>query len=359
MKSHHHPTKKPVNWITIIWILHLHSIMKEISHVFESLKPTDPVVINMHQKPDPDAMGSALGLYHFIKKLGNPVVVISPTNWADFLKWMPGIEDVIDFESKGELARKYLSSAKWLFSLDYNHFNRTRYMEGFLIQMECKKVLIDHHREPQTECFDYGYSEITKSSTSEMVYDFILMSGKKELIDQDIAACLYAGVMADTGSFRFSSTSPDTHKMIAELQAYDINHPKIHSNVYDNFQENRLRFIGHVLLNRMEVLYEHNAAIIAIPKSDILKFHIKTGETEGLVNYPLTIQGIEMSALLIDRDEERKWSFRSRETFDCNTFARKYFEGGGHFNAAGGRSLLSVEDNISYFKKSLAEFKSL
>jgi phosphoesterase RecJ-like protein len=272
---------------------------------------------------------------------------------------MPGIEDVIDFESKGELARKYLSSAKWLFSLDYNHFNRTRYMEGFLIQMECKKVLIDHHREPQTECFDYGYSEITKSSTSEMVYDFILMSGKKELIDQDIAACLYAGVMADTGSFRFSSTSPDTHKMIAELQAYDINHPKIHSNVYDNFQENRLRFIGHVLLNRMEVLYEHNAAIIAIPKSDILKFHIKTGETEGLVNYPLTIQGIEMSALLIDRDEERKWSFRSRETFDCNTFARKYFEGGGHFNAAGGRSLLSVEDNISYFKKSLAEFKSL
>ena len=130
MKHHHHPSKNPVNWISIIWILHLHSIMKEISHVFESLKPTDPVVINMHQKPDPDAMGSALALYHFIKKLGNPVVVISPTNWADFLKWMPGIEDVIDFESRGELAKKYLSAAKWLFSLDYNHFNRTRYMEG-------------------------------------------------------------------------------------------------------------------------------------------------------------------------------------------------------------------------------------
>lgn len=333
--------------------------MKEISHVFESLQPTDPVVINMHQKPDPDAMGSALGLYHFIKKLGNPVVVISPTNWADFLKWMPGIDEVIDFESRGELAKKHLSAAKWLFSLDYNHFNRTRYMEEILIQMDCKKVLIDHHREPQIECFDFGYSNIMKSSTSEMIYDFIVLSGKKELIDQNIAACLYAGVMADTGSFRFSSASPDTHKMIAELQAYDINHPKIHSNVYDNFQENRLRFIGHVLLNRMEVLYEHNAAIIAIPKSDILKFHIKTGDTEGVVNYPLTIQGIEISALLIDRDEERKWSFRSRETFDCNTFARKYFEGGGHFNAAGGRSSLSVEDNISYFKKSLAEFKSL
>jgi phosphoesterase RecJ-like protein len=184
------------------------------------------------------------------------------------------------------------------------------------------------------------------------------MSGKKELIDQDIAACLYAGVMADTGSFRFSSTSPDVHKMIAELQAYDIDHPRIHSNVYDNFQENRLRFIGHVLLNRMEVMYEHNAAIIAIPKSDILKFHIKTGDTEGLVNYPLSIQGIEMAALLIDRDEERKWSFRSRETFDCNTFARKYFEGGGHFNASGGRSILSIEENIKYFKKALTEFTS-
>ena len=340
-------------------VLHLHLSMKHITYVFEQLKPTDPVVITMHQKPDPDAMGSALGLFHFLKKLGNPTVVISPTNWADFLKWMPGMEEVIDFESKGELAKKYLSSAKWLFCLDYNNFSRTRYMEGILIQMDCKKVLIDHHREPQSESFDYVYSDYTKSSTSEMIYDFIQFSGKAELIDQNIATCLYAGVMADTGSFRFSSTSPDVHKMIADLQSYDIDHPKIHANIYDNFQENRLRFIGHVLLNRMEVLYQYNTALIAIPKSDILRYQIKTGDTEGLVNFPLSIQGIEMAALLIDRDEERKWSFRSKETFDCNTFARKYFNGGGHFNASGGRSPLTVEENVVEFKKALKEFTSI
>jgi phosphoesterase RecJ-like protein len=333
--------------------------MKEISAVFDHLSPSDPIVITMHQKPDPDAMGSALGLYHFFKKQGYPVKVISPTNWADFLKWMPGCSDVIDFESKGNPSQEYLSAAKWLFCLDYNHFSRTRNMEQVLTNLDCKKVLIDHHREPQTECFDFGESNIKKSSTAEMIYDFIVLSGKKDLIDKDIAACLYAGVMADTGSFRFASTTPSVHYMVAELQLQGIEHAKIHSHTYDNFHENRLRFIGHVLSNRMEVFYEHNTAIICIPKADILRFHIKTGDTEGLVNYPLSIQGIEMAALLIDRDEERKWSFRSKETFDCNTFARKYFSGGGHYNASGGRSTDSLEQNVIQFKKALKEFTSL
>ena len=166
-----------------------------------------------------------------------------------------------------------------------------------------------------------------------MIYDFIMSSVKSDLINKEIGTCLYAGVMADTGSFRFPSTTASVHKMVAHLKGYDIQHSKIHAAVYDNFQENRLRFIGHVLTYRMEILYEHNTALIAIPKSDTQKFHIKTGDTEGLVNYPLSIQGIEMAALLIDRDEERKWSFRSKEHFDCNTFARKYFNGGGHYNA--------------------------
>jgi phosphoesterase RecJ-like protein len=147
--------------------------------------------------------------------------------------------------------------------------------------------------------------------------------------------------------------------MVAHLKGFNIDHAKIHSAVYDNFQENRLRFIGHVLTHRMEILYEHNTALIAIPKSDTQKFHIKTGDTEGLVNYPLSIQGIEMAALLIDRDDERKWSFRSKEHFDCNTFARKYFNGGGHYNASGGRSVESLEENIAQFKKVLKEFSSL
>ncbi len=332
--------------------------MKEISLVFQSLQPAEPVVITMHQKPDPDAMGSSLALFHFFKKSGHPVKVISPTNWADFLKWMPGVDEVIDFESNRQEAQCLLQDAQWLFCLDFNHFSRTRHMEPLLANLACKKVLIDHHREPDAASFDFGVSDIRKSSTAEMIYDFIVLSGKKELMDKDIATCLYAGVMADTGSFRFASTTSSVHLMVAELKSFNIDHTRIHSAVYDNFLENRLRFIGHVLSNRLEVIYEYNTALIAIPKSDILKFHIKTGDTEGLVNFPLSIQGIEMAALLIDRDEERKWSFRSKETFDCNTFSRTYFQGGGHYNASGGRSLSTFEENIQQFKAALKEFTS-
>jgi phosphoesterase RecJ-like protein len=333
--------------------------MKEIQTVFEELRQGDRIVITMHQKPDPDAMGSSLALYHFLKACGHEVIVISPTNWADFLKWMPGVENVLDFEAQQPLAKEYLLNAKWVFCLDHNHFGRTRHMESILFALNCNKVLIDHHREPDTASFYCGISDISKSSTAEMIYDFIILSGKKTLLNRDMAICLYAGVMSDTGSFRFSSTTPSVHCMVAELMGFGIDHPRIHTSILDNFQENRLRFIGHVLSHRLEVLYEYNTAIIAIPKSDILRYHIKTGDTEGLVNYPLSIQGIEMAALLIDRDEERKWSFRSKETFDCNTFARKYFRGGGHYNASGGRSTDSLEENVNQFKNALKEFNAL
>jgi phosphoesterase RecJ-like protein len=330
--------------------------MENIEKIYASLLEPKKIVITMHQKPDPDAMGSSLGLYHYLKKFGHDVTVISPTNWADFLKWMPECEQVIDFELNSQRAKDVLSETDWLFCLDFNHLGRTRNMEQVIMELDCKKILIDHHREPQTEFFDFGISDISKSSTAEMVYDFIIASGGEEKIDRNIAASLYAGVMSDTGSFRFSSTSASVHMMVAKLKSFNIDHPKIHTAIYDNFLENRLRFIGHVLSNRLEVFYEHNTALISIPKADILKFHIKTGDTEGLVNYPLSIQGIEMAALLIDRDEERKWSFRSKETFDCNTFARTYFQGGGHYNAAGGGNKLSLEENVKNFKRALKEF---
>jgi phosphoesterase RecJ-like protein len=304
-------------------------------------------------------MGSSLGLLHFLKNAGFQAQVISPTNWADFLDWMPGIKDVVDYESKREQANRIVEEADWIFCLDFNNMSRTKSMEKVLLNAKAQKVLIDHHREPQTEVFDFGISDISKSSTSEMIYDFIISTGKADLMNKQTAQCIYAGVMADTGSFRFASTTASVHLMVAHLKGFEIEHSKIHSAVYDNFQENRLRFIGHVLTYRMEILYEYNTALIAIPKSDTQKFHIKTGDTEGLVNYPLSIQGIEMAALLIDRDDERKWSFRSKEHFDCNTFSRKYFNGGGHYNASGGRSVESLEENVAQFKKVLKEFSSL
>jgi phosphoesterase RecJ-like protein len=332
--------------------------MKSIEAIYPLLDQPRKVVIIMHQKPDADAMGSSLGLFHFLKRLGHEPVVISPTNWAEWLKWMPGCGGVIDYEYSTDKAIAVLDQAQWVFCLDFNTLGRTRHMAARLRKLPVTKILIDHHQQPEAEYFEYGVSDTDKSSTCEMVYDFIVGSGHTGLIDIDIAACLYAGVMSDTGSFRFPGASAAVHRMVAALKDTGLNHTQIHENLFDNFLENRLRFTGFVLQNRMEVFYEHNAALIAIPWKDLVRYEIKTGDTEGLVNYPLSIQGIRMAALIIDRDEEVKCSFRSKGDFDVNVFARKYFEGGGHVNAAGGRSSETLELTVQRFVHALKENSS-
>ena len=331
--------------------------MQEVQQVYALLKQAKKIIITTHQKPDGDAMGAALGLYHFLHKLGHEVKVISPTNWASFLDWMPGCDLVLDYEAKKEEAEKIICAADILFCLDFNIMHRTKRMEQILTEIKCTKVLIDHHQQPQEEAFDYGVSDVSKSSTCEMVYDFIAESPFKNLLDKDIATCLFAGIVTDTGSFRFSSATANVHRVVAELKEFGIDHTAIFENIYDNFSESRLRFIGNALLNRLEVLYEYNTALMAISKRDLVKYEIKTGDTEGLVNYLLTIEGIKLGALLIDRVEERKWSFRSKGNFDVNVFARNHFEGGGHKNAAGGRSSESLEQNVKNFKEVLKQYE--
>lgn len=331
--------------------------MQSVQGIYNELNTPKKVVITTHQKPDGDAMGSSLGLYNFLQKLGHTVTVISPTNWAAFLKWMPGANHVVDFELSKDVAIRYLEEAEILFCLDFNVLHRTKHMAPVLEKLSCIKVLIDHHEQPQVDYFTNGISNTAKSSTAEMVYDFIVDSGHADQIDIPIAQCLYTGVMTDTGSFRFPATGASVHTMVARLKQTGFNHTLVHESIYDSFLENRLRFIGHALLNRMEVLYECNTAVMAITKNDLLRFHIKTGDTEGLVNYLLTIQGIKLGALCIDRDEERKWSFRSKGGFDVNTFARTHFEGGGHFNAAGGRSSESLDATVWKFKQVIKEHR--
>ncbi len=332
--------------------------MKPIQEFFPLLNKPANVVITMHQKPDADAMGSALGLFHFLKQFGHTVTVISPTNWANWVNWMPGAKDVMDYEYNRPKAEAVLDKAEWLFCLDFNTMIRTKNLAPKLTALNCIKILIDHHREPDEAAFTYGISDVTKSSTCEMIYDFIIESGNGDKINKEVSECIYAGVVADTGSFRFPIVSSNVHRMIAHLKEKQLDHSKIHENLYDNFLENRLRFIGHVLSNRMDIYYEYNTALIAIPKTDLVKYDIKTGDTEGLVNYPLSIQGIKLAAIVIDRDEERKWSFRSKGDFDCNTFARKYFEGGGHFSAAGGRSSDSLQETVKHFLEAMKENES-
>lgn len=329
--------------------------MKPIQEIFPLLTQPRKIVITTHQKPDADAMGSSLALRHFLAQFGHSVTVISPTNWAGWVNWMPGTKEVLDYEKDKLKVETILQEADWLFCLDFNIFHRTKTLTEKLKQLSCTKILIDHHQEPDEASFDYGISDTSKSSTCEMIYDFIIASGHADKINEDIAVCIYAGVIGDTGSFRFSSASARVHRLVADLKERGLNHGYVHDKLFDNFLENRLRFTGHVLLNRMEVFYEFNTALIAIPKIDLQKYQIKTGDTEGLVNYPQSIQGIKLVALVIDRDEERKWSFRSKGDFDCNTFARKYFEGGGHFNASGGRSSDSLEQTVQYFKQVMKE----
>ncbi|HVS97122.1 MAG TPA: DHH family phosphoesterase [Puia sp.] len=333
--------------------------MRPIAEIYPLLREPRRVVIIMHQKPDADAMGSTLGLSHFLRSLNHRTTVISPTNWAEWLKWMPGCSEVIDYEFSTEKAVTALEEAEWVFCLDFNTLSRTRHMAARLRKLAAPKLLVDHHQQPETEVFAYGVSDTEKSSTSEMVYDLIVASGYADRIDRNIAACLYAGVMSDTGSFRFPGASAAVHRMVAALKDTGIDHTRIHEDLFDNFLENRLRFFGFVLMNRMEIFYEYNAALIAVPWKDLVRYEIKTGDTEGLVNYPLSIQGIKMAALIIDRDEEVKCSFRSKGDFDVNTFARNYFDGGGHFNAAGGRSTETLELTVQRFINALSENASL
>ncbi|MFY0255589.1 bifunctional oligoribonuclease/PAP phosphatase NrnA [Chitinophaga sp. 30R24] len=332
--------------------------MKPIEEIKPLLENPKKVVITMHQKPDADAMGSSLALYHYLLQKGHQVTVISPTNFPDFLKWMPGADLVIDFESSTDKALQALEGIDLLFSLDYNAFYRTKNLAPHLEKLSAVKILIDHHLEPQPG-FDYGVSDTSASSTAQLVYETIYKLGDEQYINLEIAQCIYAGTVTDTGSFRFASTTAAVHRMVADLMERGLRHEVIHQAIYDNFLENRLRFLGHSLLNRMEVFYEYNTAMLAIPYSDLKRFDLQTGDTEGLVNFLLSIQGIKMAALIIDRNSEVKLSFRSKGDFDVNTFARKYFDGGGHFNASGGRSADPLEKTVDRFIKAIEENEAL
>lgn len=330
--------------------------MQPLSEIYSRLYTSgNRIGIVMHQKPDADAMGSSLALSNFLRGLGHETTVVSPTNWAGFLNWMPNCREVLDFEKQTAKTETLLHSCDLVFCLDFNHFGRTRKMASFLTGLQVPKVLIDHHQEPQTEAFAYGKSDTSKSSTSEMVYDFIMDSDRASLLNTEIAQCLYAGVMTDTGSFRFPSTTPSVHKMVAHLMELGLEHSIIHDELFDNYLENRLRFLGHVLCNRMEIFYEYNTSLIAVPFSDLKRFDIRTGDTEGIVNLQQSISGLKLAAIIIDRGDEVKLSFRSKGNVDVNTFARKYFDGGGHFHAAGGGSKTGLEDTVRRFKLALAE----
>lgn len=328
--------------------------MKQIQDIFPVLQDPQKIFITTHYKPDGDAIGSMLALYHFLKKKGHIVTAVSPSEIPDFLIWMPGVNELYNYEAEPTLCNKALQEADWIFGLDFNDFSRTKHLEAALSQANQKKVLIDHHLQPSA-VWDYGMSNPEKSSTCEMVYDFINLAGDNALIDLDIAACLYTGLLTDTGSFRFPATSESSHLMAADLKKKGLQHSVIHEEINDSWSLKRMQFLGYVLLEKMEILPKYKTGIITLSKKDMKLFDITTGDTEGLVNYPLSIAGIRFSVLMSERADEVKMSFRSKGDFDVSSLARTYFAGGGHFNAAGGSSKKTLEETLIYFKEILSD----
>jgi len=332
----------------------LNNIIEIQEFLNREIKPK--VVITTHHKPDADALGSSLGLFNFLKKIGVEATVISPTNYGDFLKWLPGEEFVLNYEQKPLICQEITKAADLIFCLDFNSLSRLDKFAEVVRNSSAKKVLIDHHLEPE-DFDDYRLWSTKASSTCELVFWFIEILKKVDVIDSDIAACLYAGLMTDTASFRHNTTSPTTHRVAAILLEKGAVPNLINENIYDNYSADRTRLIGYCISNKLEIIPEFNTALITVTSEELERFNVKTGDTEGLVNIPLTIKGIKLAVLIVDRHRLRKMSFRSKGNFPANTFARTYFNGGGHFSAAGGESSDTLENVIAKFKTSIQDFK--
>ncbi len=329
----------------------------DIATVKTLLSKPQKVVIIPHKNPDGDAMGSCLGLSHFLSSLGHNTTVVTPNDYPKFLKWLPGNGAVLNYERENSQSKKALAAANLIFTLDFNHLSRTGQMEGPLADSEAIFVMIDHHQQPDSYA-KVTFSDTAMSSTCEMVYDFIEALGGASEITPEIASCLYTGIMTDTGSFKYPSTTSKTHRIVANLMDKGASHTAIHQKVFDNNTPTRLHLLG-TTLNNLKILREYATAYTTLSQEELDRYDYSKGDTEGFVNYGLTLEGIKFAVIFIENEEEGiiKISFRSVGNFSVNEFARKHFNGGGHTNAAGGRSEQNMQETTSRFEAILADYK--
>lgn len=314
------------------------------------------IVILSHLNPDGDALGSSLGLYHLFSGIGHECKVILPNEFPGFLKWLPGSEDILIFKNNPPEAIKTIRNAGLIFSLDFNELKRVREIKDEMDHSDAFKVLIDHHPDPAIRV-DYMLSDTTVSSTSELVYHFIHENGLEHFINHTIATCLFTGIMTDTGCFSYNSSNRKTWETVAALLGFGIDKDRIYALTYDNYSEHRMRLLGYSLNEKMEVLREYGVGFIVLSQKDMEKYHFEPGDSEGFVNYPLSIKGVKFSALFTEKEDHFvRISFRSKGDFPVNEFARMHFNGGGHKNAAGGESYENLADTIKKFKNLLATY---
>lgn len=334
--------------------------MKISDNVIESsgklIKEAKNILITNHVNPDGDAIGAAMGLKSILASIGKDVQVVVPNDYPTFLKWMKGSHEVLFFNNQPELAKEVVAKADLIFHLDYNSLKRSGPMQEVLEKAAAKRIVIDHHQQPD-DFAEILISEPTLSSTCEMVYHFAAALGWESNIDRAAGECLYTGIITDTGNFRFSGTSPETHRVAASLLQLGVKPHEVASRVYDNNSVNRLGLLSRTL-DRMEVLPAFHTAIMSLSAEDLRNYNYQRGDTEGFVNYGLSVEGIKMSVFVVDKDGQVKMSFRSKGEFDVNKLARKHFNGGGHLNAAGALSDKDFEGTLSKLKEIVKEYEN-
>ena len=328
-----------------------------IPQLRELLSTSKNICIVTHANPDGDALGSSLGFYQMLKEHHSNIKVVIPDRVPDFLKWLPGSDEVIVAYDSKELMEKAMAEADLVFCLDFNQLNRVNGVTEALTNTPGKRILIDHHPEPDSDFF-LGLSVTSSSSTAEIIFEVCEALGYTTHITKDAASCIYTGIMTDTGSFSYAIGRGRTFEVLAHLIDAGIEKDKIHSLVFDSFSEQRMRLMGYCLKDKMVVLPHLRTAYISLSASEIKMFNHRVGDTEGFVNLPLSISGIVFSVFFSERDGVIKMSLRSRGNFAVNDFAKKHYSGGGHRNAAGGKSLLPLQETIAQFEQLVKDYEA-
>ena len=315
------------------------------------------ILVVSHVNPDGDAIGSSLAMCSFLKKFGIESKVLVPNGFPEFLSWMPGAHEVLVYETDSVNAQEWISTAECIIMQDFNSLSRSGLLHNEIGKTRVPRILIDHHRDPDMGQFYCAWSETNVSSASELVAEIILHYGM-EYLDENIATNLLVGIMTDTGSFAHSIYHPRTFEIVSALVEKSASYNEIHRLVYDTFSENRLRLLGYAI-NKMEILDEYATAIIALSKSELDSFDYHVGDTEGIVNYPLSLKKVKMSVLITERQEQIRLSFRSKGDFSVHELSNKHFKGGGHTNAAGGTLNCTIEEAVEKLKSVLPEYKDI
>lgn len=330
---------------------------QSIDGIQKQLANVQRILIMTHYNPDGDAIGSSLGLYHFLVAAGHRVDVVVPNEYPGFLQWMPGNEKILLASKQPQAVLESIEQAELIFFLDFNVLDRVQQLEDHFRKSSAPKILIDHHPNPEPFA-DITVSTTEVSSTSELLYELLVSMEGEQAIDRNMAECLYAGIMTDTGSFSYNSSLPDTYYVVSRLIEKGIDKDRIYWRVYDNYSVDRMRLLGYCLNTKLKVFPEYGAAYISINRSELKRFNYQPGDSEGFVNYPLSIQGVMFSVIFIEQEDYVKISFRSKGDFYANRFASSHFNGGGHQNAAGGYSELSLEETLEKFESLLPEYKA-